>query len=200
MELHQPTHSSPTAARSSSCSSPPVVRHPLDCYVHPPTTQAQTLCCLNRMPESSTVFLNTTFNLEPELRLDVAPSAANSLRANILRQLFIEAARIALNNPYEHDDIVARRLLRGAARIEAWRSGSPLVAHRHPPPLLTPPPSPGASPLLEDDDGPAMFLACLSCEGCPRGCNPPYSCWHQLSPRRQRALREEHAASEVADL
>jgi hypothetical protein len=77
------------------------------------------------MPKRPLACLDTFF-LEPELYIDAAPSARASLHANILRQLFIEAARIARDNPSVHDDRVVRRLLRGAGRIEAWRSGSPM--------------------------------------------------------------------------
>jgi hypothetical protein len=142
------------------------------------------------MPKRPSACLDTFF-LEPELYIDAAPSARASLHANILRQLFIEAAKIARDNPSVHDDCVVRRLLRGAARIEAWRSGSPLLAHRHPPPQISPAPTPEASPELEDDYGPAIFLACLNCSH--TDCSDvPYCCWRKLSERQQRALIDEH--------
>ena len=143
------------------------------------------------MPKRSADVLD--YLLEPAELTDVAPERS-MLYANILREIFLEAARTARDNPHEHEPIVVRRLLRGAARIEAWRSGSPVSAHRFPPPQISPAVSPEEpSPILgsddEDDDCVLEFQALLRCPGCPGCSNPPNGCWQCLSAEQQEDRR-----------
>ena len=145
------------------------------------------------MPKRSADVLD--YLLEPAELTDVAPERS-MLYADILREIFLEAARTARDNPHEHEPIVARRLLRGAARIEAWRSGSPVSAHRFPPPQISPAVSPEeSSPILgsddEDDDCVLEFQALLRCPGCPGCTNPPNGCWDRLTPEQKQQRRDE---------
>ena len=145
------------------------------------------------MPKRSADVLD--YLLEPAELTDVAPERS-MLYADILREIFLEAARTARDNPHEHEPIVAWRLLRGAARIEAWRSGSPVSAHRFPPPQISPAVSPEQpSPILgsddEDDDCVLEFQALLRCPGCPGCTNPPNGCWDRLAPEQKQQRRDE---------
>ena len=139
---------------------------------------------------------DTNIILEPAETTDVSLTTS-MLYANILRALFLEAARIARDSQGVHSPIVVRRLLRGAARIEAWRSGSPITADRFPPPQISPPASPDEPSPISDtdpdmDDSILAFKFMLSCGargGCV-GCNDPYrGCWEQLSREEQQQYR-----------
>ena len=144
------------------------------------------------MPKRSIADLDNDIILEPAQTNDV-PIETTMLYANILRALFLGAARIARDR---HDTNVMQRLLRGAARIDAWRSGSPVTADRFPPPQISPPASPEEpSPVSDDnpdtDDSILAFQTMLGCSGCA-GCSEPYwGCWEQLSREQQQQCRME---------
>ena len=100
------------------------------------------------MPKRSIADLDNDIILEPAQTNDV-PIETTMLYANILRALFLGAARIARDR---HDTNVMQRLLRGAARIDAWRSGSPVTADRFPPPQISPPASREEPSPVSDDN------------------------------------------------
>ena len=136
---------------------------------------------------------DTNIILEPAETTNVSLTTG-LLYADILRVLFLEAARIARDSRGVHPPIVVRRLLRGAARIEAWRSGSPITADRFPPPQISPAASPAEPSPISDtdpdiDDSILAFKVMLSCGGCV-GCNDPYhGCWELLSREEQQQYR-----------
>ena len=136
------------------------------------------------MPKRSITDLDNDITLEPTHTNDV-PLATAMLYADILRALFIEAARIARDH---HQPDLKTRLLRGAARIEAWRSGSPVTADRFPPPQISPASSPQETSPISDDDPDVdpkilAYWTMLNCPGCP-GC--PGDCWDHLSAEEQQ--------------
>ena len=145
------------------------------------------------MPKRTIDDINIT--LEPAQTNDVSLTTS-LLYADILRTIFLEAARIARDSRGLHSPIVVRRLLRGAARIEAWRSGSPITADRFPPPQISPAASSEeSSPISDDDpdldDSILAFNTMLRCPGCP-WCNAPHwGCWDLLSPEEQQQRRME---------
>ena len=186
------THNTQPAARKPPSRFAQVVRDPPVCYYPRLLAAAHTMCCCCTTSMPKRPLDDSDITLEPETN-DVPPTTA-MLYANILRALFISAARIARDNQHVHDPIVVRRLLRGAARIEAWRSGSPVTADRFPPPQISPATSPAdSSPIGGDDpdadDGILAFQAMLSCPRCP-GCGQgPWGCWEQLSHEEQKRRR-----------
>ena len=136
---------------------------------------------------------DTNIILEPAETTNVSLTTG-LLYADILRVLFLEAARIARDSRGVHPPIVVRRLLRGAAQIEAWRSASPITTDRFPPPQISPAASPDEPSPISDtdpdiDDSILAFKVMLSCGGCV-GCNDPYrGCWEQLSREEQQQYR-----------
>ena len=123
------------------------------------------------------------------------------LCACILRSLFIEAAREARDNSYGDASPVARQMLRRAARIDVFCSGSPVTGDRVfiPPPQISPVPSPEPSPILTDDpaytfqfDGAVATATLFQCTGCAGCSDPPYGCWALLAPKEQRRRRIEY--------
>lgn len=148
------------------------------------------------MPKRSIAdFDNDDITLEPAHTSDV-PVETAMLYPDILHALFISAARMARDR---HEPTITQRLLRGAARIEAWRSDSPVTADRFPPPQISPAASPQEPSPVSDDDPDAddsilAFQTMLGCAGCA-GCNAPYrGCWEQLSlgEQQQRRMEAQH--------
>ena len=143
---------------------------------------------------------DTNIILEPAETTNVSLTTG-LLYADILRVLFLEAARIARDSHGAHPPLVVQRLLRGAARIEAWRSGSPITADRFPPPQISPAASPDEPSPISDtdpdiDDSILAFKVMLSCGGCV-GCNDPYyGCWEQLSRDEQQWYRMQEQQSD----
>ena len=183
MELLTTHHTQQTARTPPSRFTPLVSEPPLCRRGRRQTAADTTYCSCISMPKRSFTDLDNDIILEPAQTNDV-PHTTAMLYADILRALFIEAARIARDR-YQPD--LKTRLLRGAARIEAWRSGSPITADSFPPPIISPASSPQESSPISDDDpdvDPAIlaYWTMLNCPGC---CGCPGDCWNQLSAEEQ---------------